>query len=151
MMNSELEQRLSEKQVNPTAMRLRVLEFLLQQEHAVSLADVEKGLGQSDRITLYRTLKTFEEKCLVHTVADGSGMTKYALCDGSCLPGEQHQDTHVHFSCTACGETFCLPETTIPRIQLPGGFRSAEINLLVKGVCQSCSQRNATRLQPVME
>lgn len=150
-MNSELERRLSEKQVTPTAMRLRVLDFLLQQEHAVGLADVEKGLGRSDRITLYRTLKTFEEKCLVHTVTDSAGMTKYALCDDNCLPGAQHHDTHVHFSCTACGETFCLPETTIPRIQLPGGFVSEEVTLLVKGTCGSCAQKNATRLQAVVE
>jgi len=150
-MNSELERRLSEKQVNPTAMRLRVLDFLLQQEHAVSLADVEKGLGHSDRITLYRTLKTFEEKCLVHTVADGSGMTKYALCDGNCLPGKQHDDTHVHFYCNICSETFCLPETVIPGIQLPGGFLPEEVNLLVKGTCQACVQKNATQLQAVME
>jgi Fur family ferric uptake transcriptional regulator len=150
-MNSEPEQRLLEKQITPTAMRLRVLEYLLQQEHAVSLADVEKALGRADRITLYRTLKTFEEKCLVHIVTDSAGLTKYALCDGRCLPGSQHQDTHVHFSCTSCGETFCLPETTIPRIQLPGGFRPEEVSLLVKGVCPSCAEKNATRLQAVME
>lgn len=150
-MNSQAEKSLQEKQITPTAMRLRVLEYLLQQQHAVSMADVEKALGQSDRITLYRTLKTFEEKCLIHSINDGSGVSKYAICDGACQPGGQHQDAHIHFTCTECGDTFCLPGTQIPGIRLPAGFRTEEVSLLVKGICKACAQKNATLLQPVME
>nr|WP_199076268.1 transcriptional repressor [Pedobacter sp. ASV19] len=137
-MNRQLENTLKAKQINPTAMRLLVLNFLETQSHAISLTDLEKGLAPADRVTLYRTLKTFEENGLVHSIDDGTGITKYALCKEHCHPGE-HDDVHVHFFCKKCGETFCLPKTQIPEVILPVNFHSDEINIVAKGVCDQCS------------
>ncbi|TCC99277.1 Fur family transcriptional regulator [Pedobacter hiemivivus] len=137
-MIKEAESRLKAKQINPTAMRLLVLEFLTKQSAAISLNDLEKGMAPSDRITLYRTLKTFEEKGLVHSIEDGSGATKYALCDEDC-DAENHHDLHVHFYCNNCRETFCLPNTSIPEMALPEGFKQQEMNLIIKGVCKVCN------------
>ncbi|MNL18919.1 Peroxide operon regulator [compost metagenome] len=136
-MTRDIENTLKSKQVNPTAMRLLVLDFLTKQTAAISLNDLEKGMAPSDRITLYRTLKTFEEKGLVHSIEDGTGATKYALCEQDC-DGENHHDLHVHFYCNTCKETFCLPNTRIPEMSLPKGFKQQEMNLIVKGVCQHC-------------
>lgn len=137
-MTKDIEHRLKNKQINPTAMRLLVLDFLTKQTAAISLNDLEKGMAPSDRITLYRTLKTFEEKGLVHSIEDGSGATKYALCEQDC-DGENHHDLHVHFYCNTCKETFCLPDTRIPEMTLPKGFRQQEMNLIIKGICELCS------------
>jgi Fur family ferric uptake transcriptional regulator len=137
-MTRDIENTLKSKQVNPTAMRLLVLDFLTKQTAAISLNDLEKGMAPSDRITLYRTLKTFEEKGLVHSIEDGTGATKYALCEQDC-DGENHHDLHVHFYCNTCKETFCLPNTRIPEMSLPKGFKQQEMNLIVKGVCQHCA------------
>ncbi|MEQ7799451.1 transcriptional repressor [Pedobacter sp. ASV1-7] len=136
-MTQDIENVLKNKQVNPTAMRLLVLDFLTKQTAAISLNDLEKGMAPSDRITLYRTLKTFEEKGLVHSIEDGTGATKYALCEHDC-DGENHHDLHVHFYCNTCKETFCLPNTRIPEMSLPKGFKQQEMNLIIKGVCQNC-------------
>jgi Fur family ferric uptake transcriptional regulator len=130
-------QKLADKSINPTAMRLLVLDFLLNQSNAISLSDIEKGLMPADRITIYRTLKTFEEKGLVHAIDDGTGAPKYALCLDECS-ANAHQDTHVHFFCVTCKETFCLPDSKIPGITLPAKFSPLEMNLLVKGVCSNC-------------
>ncbi|MEO6814725.1 MAG: transcriptional repressor [Ginsengibacter sp.] len=138
-MNKELENMLIAKQISPTAMRLLVFEFLLKQTTANSLADLEKEFHHSDRTTLYRTLKTFEEKGLIHNIQDGTGATKYALCADECKEG-LHHDLHVHFYCTHCKETFCLPRNKIPVIQLPNGFNSHEFNLIAKGICDKCSR-----------
>ncbi|MDX5483056.1 MAG: transcriptional repressor, partial [Hymenobacteraceae bacterium] len=78
-MLQNIENLLQEKQVKPTAMRLLVLEFLSKQQAAVSLNDLEAAFHRADRSTLYRTLKTFEEKGVVHSIADGTGSVKYAL------------------------------------------------------------------------
>lgn len=137
-MIQEREYRLKEKNINPTAMRLLVLDVLMVQHSAISLNDLEKEMGRADRITLYRTLKTFEEKGLVHSIEDGSGATKYALCEKDC-DGENHHDLHVHFYCNACKETFCLPNTKIPEVVLPVRFVSEEMNLVIKGVCEHCN------------
>nr|WP_068892659.1 transcriptional repressor [Pedobacter panaciterrae] len=137
-MTIDIENKLKVKDINPTAMRLLVLEFLTKQNAAISLNDLEKGMAPSDRITLYRTLKTFEEKGLVHSIEDGSGATKYALCEEDC-DGENHHDLHVHFYCNTCRETFCLPNTQIPDISLPINFFRQEMNLIIKGICDQCN------------
>lgn len=112
------EQKLINKNINPTAMRLLVLDFLLNQNAAISLSDIEKGLLPADRITIYRTIKTFEEKGLVHLINDGTGLPKYAMCLDECDANEHH-DLHVHFYCIKCKETFCLPNSKIPDIHYP--------------------------------
>ncbi|WP_317125608.1 Fur family transcriptional regulator [Rufibacter latericius] len=127
-----------QKEIRPTAMRLLVLDYLLKQSAAVSLSDLETYFDRADRITLYRSLKTFEEKGLVHSIDDGSGAVKYALCQDSCNP-QEHHDLHVHFFCNKCRETFCLPKSRIPDIALPERFKTEEVNLIVKGTCDTCS------------
>lgn len=133
----ELEVRLLEKNINPTAMRLIVLNYLLKQVIAVSLTDMEMELEKTDRVTLYRSIKTFEEHGLVHRIDDGTGVTKFALCQHTCT-AEGHHDLHVHFYCTNCGETHCLPKTQIPEVKLPAGYERQETTLLVKGICAAC-------------
>jgi Fur family ferric uptake transcriptional regulator len=137
MMNAGAEQKLTDKKINPTAMRLLVLDLLLKQSSAISLSDIEKGLEPADRTTIYRTLKTFEEKGLTHIIDDGTGTPKYALCAETC-DDQEHHDLHVHFYCTSCKETFCLPNSKIPDVTLPNGFTSSEMNLVVKGICDKC-------------
>ena len=137
-MKKNLEKILTAKAVSPTAMRLLVLDILIKQKTAISLSDLENSLKHSDRITLYRTLKTFEEKGLVHRIEDGTGAAKYALCEEDCS-AEHHQDLHIHFYCTSCKETFCLPGTSIPQVSLPQNFQLMEINLTAKGICEHCA------------
>ncbi|TXK36941.1 transcriptional repressor [Pontibacter qinzhouensis] len=137
-MLQDLDKTLQQKGVRPTAMRLLVLDYLLKQPAAVSLSDLEAYFHRADRITLYRSLKTFEGKGLVHSIDDGSGAVKYALCPDDCTTLEHH-DLHVHFFCSQCRETFCLPKSRIPDIALPEKFKTEEVNLLVKGTCGTCS------------
>ena len=137
-MKAGIEERLEAKGVKPTAMRMLVLEHLSHQLFAVSLTELEKALAPVDRITVYRTLKTFEEHCLVHAIDDGTGSSKYALCQVDC-DDSPHHDLHIHFYCRTCQETYCLPKTLIPAIGLPEGFKKDEMSLLVKGFCQNCS------------
>ena len=129
--------RLKEKNIRPTAMRILVLETLNSEKRAISLTTIEKLFEKSDRITLYRTLKTFQEKGLVHSINDGTGATKFALCEEGCRCDIEN-DLHVHFHCRICSETFCLPKNRIPDVELPAHFKPDEINLLVKGTCPLC-------------
>ncbi|MDB5030133.1 hypothetical protein [Mucilaginibacter sp.] len=65
-MNTVAEQKLADKNINPTAMHILVFNLLLKQNSTISLTDIEKSLEPADRITIYRTLKTFEVKGLIH-------------------------------------------------------------------------------------
>jgi Fur family ferric uptake transcriptional regulator len=136
-MTADIEERLEAKGIKPTAMRKLVLDYLLLQNSAISLTELEKALSPVDRITVYRTLKTFEEHGLVHSIEDGTA-SKYAVCVEDCNK-LSHQDLHVHFSCNNCNDTYCLPNTLIPILSLPSGFIGEEVSLIVKGLCQKCS------------
>ena len=135
-MLKDLEEKLKEKQIKPTAVRLLVLEIFSTREAALSLSELEASFEKADRITLYRTLKTFEEKGLVHSIEDGTGATKYALCEEGCECAPE--DLHVHFHCNSCKKTFCLPKVAIPSFQLPARFSLEEVNLMAKGICADC-------------
>lgn len=137
-MKPQTEHILNHKKISITAMRTLVLDYLLSQKTAVTLTDIEKHLAPADRVTIYRTVKTFEQKGLVHHIDSGNGIIKYALCTDSCDDNEHH-DIHVHFLCNTCEETFCLPKTQVPAVNLPSKFKSEEISLLVKGTCENCS------------
>lgn len=137
-MNEATEKLLFEKGIAPTAMRILVLEYLQQQHTAVSLQDLERDFQHSDRTTIYRTLKTFEEKGLVHAIQDGTDATKYALCADTCKAGA-HYDLHLHFFCYGCKQTFCLPRHQVPEVALPENFHLKELSLVAKGWCSSCA------------
>ncbi|MDX1767451.1 MAG: transcriptional repressor [Arenibacter troitsensis] len=135
----ESERQLMRFGVRPTAMRILVHQFMVSQHSAVSLSSVEGNFEKSDRTTLYRTLKTFEEKCIVHQIDDGTGIPKYALCDHDDGMAN-HSDLHLHFHCTKCNRTTCLTEHRIPQINLPDKFIPEDVNMLVKGTCEHCNQ-----------
>lgn len=135
-MNDELYKKLENRNIKPTAMRELVLKVLSEQDSAISLSDLEKEFEKAERVTLYRTLKTFEENKLVHSIDDGTGSIKYALCKDNCQC--MLKDFHVHFLCTKCSQTYCLNEISIPGILLPVNFKLDTINMVVKGVCSSC-------------
>ncbi len=130
--------KLESKGIRPTAMRLMTYRRLGQLNVAVSLGDLGKDFESSERSTLFRTMKTFEEKGIVHQIEDGTGIIKYALCEDNC-ESEIGNDLHLHFHCNSCGETVCLTEHKIPQINLPEGYVAEDINLVAKGVCEKCS------------
>lgn len=136
-MQEELTEQLRQNEIKPTPVRILVLEKLLKQETASSISALENQLEYINRATLYRTLKTFEENGLVHHIDDGTGITKYALCSSACS-NEMHKDTHVHFHCSFCGSTVCLPNTQIPLVSLPDHYQADHYELLITGKCASC-------------
>lgn len=138
MQNQEIENKLRTQDVKPTAMRILVLRTLLNSRSAMSLSDIEQQFDQADRTTLYRTLKTFESKKIIHKIDDGTNAPKFAVCLEGCECNPE--DLHIHFHCTNCEETYCLNNISIPIIELPNQFTLNQINMVVKGLCDDCSQ-----------
>ena len=102
----------------------------------IGIADLEQKFEKADKVTLYRTLKTFEENKLIHSIDDGTGSVKYALCKETC---QFHpEDLHVHFLCTKCKQTYCLTDIPVPSVNLPVHFTLETINMVVKGICVNC-------------
>ena len=122
-----------------TPTRQEILHLFLKKDYALSHSDIENEIADSiDRVTVYRTLKTFFDRGLIHKVLDDGGSLKYALCTDACSSTE-HRHEHVHFKCAECGQTNCL-DVDIPAIKLPKGYKCREVNLLIQGTCQNCSR-----------
>ncbi len=129
---------LRENKLRTTQSREDILRLFTKYPHALSYSDIEKEIASVyDRVTVYRTLKTFLDKGMIHKVLDDGGSLKYALCSDRCHD-HKHKHDHVHFKCTECGQTSCLDEVDVPRLKLPKGYQAKEINLLVQGTCEKC-------------
>lgn len=128
---------LKDFKLRSTPSRAAILDAFLTHDYALSHGDLEREVPASfDRVTVYRTLKTFLDKGLIHKVLDGEGGMKYALCNEACTSANHHHD-HVHFKCVRCGQTNCL-QVEIPAIKLPKGYQPQDVNLLIQGVCDTC-------------
>ena len=137
-MNTVSETLLKGFKLRSTPNRQEILHLFLKKDHALSHGDIEKEIDNSlDRVTVYRTLKTFLDKGLIHKVLDDEGSLKYALCNEACTKAEHHHD-HVHFKCTKCGETQCL-DVDVPTVRLPKGYKANAVNLLIQGICERCN------------
>lgn len=132
------EQRLEHAGVRPTAMRLLIYRFMSRTANPISSLDMETALETADRSTISRTLSKFLEHDLIHAIDDGSGSIKYEVCRSN----HHHSvdDLHVHFHCTKCGKTFCLPDA-VPHVDLPDGFVMDNVNYVISGKCDKCTAK----------
>ena len=138
-MENRIEELLKQSGLSITTGRRKILELFLLQDGALSHSDIEKRAGEKfDRVTVYRTLQIFLEKGIIHSIPTADNSIRYALCKDNCSEGHHHDD-HVHFICNACGNTVCLDSVTVPPIKLPKGFVAQQVEMLVSGVCKSCS------------
>ncbi len=143
---TKTERTLLSKGIRPTEMRSKIYKFLKRKQSAVSFSDLKKAFVQksdtnktANRTTFYRNLKTFEDKGLIHQVNDGSGEAKFAISDEN-AKGDYGIDLHMHFHCTVCGKTICLPDR-ISKQNLPDDYEINDLNLVLKGVCKNCSKK----------
>ncbi|MEM7299194.1 MAG: transcriptional repressor [Bacteroidota bacterium] len=122
-----------------TEVRKKILDLFLRSEIALSLSAIESSFEKLDRITLYRTLKTFEGKGIIHKAIDGTNRPKFAICKAPYAEGHHH-DNHAHFHCTSCEKTVCLDHLPTPGFpKLDKGYQIQEMNVIFSGTCPECS------------
>lgn len=127
---------LSEKAIRITDFRKKVLEIFQSKNQALSVQYIEQKLGEHDRVTLYRTLKTFIEKGLIHEVVLPNEEKKLAICEVNCSE-KGHQHEHIHFKCTTCKGVFCKEVEAFPNLNLDH-FKIQHIEINVTGICDKC-------------
>jgi len=86
---------------------------------------------------MYRTLKTFEEKGILHCIKGEGEEARYALCNEHCTP-TRHLDQHPHFQCQKCNQVKCIDNLLIPVMKLPDGYVQKDVNMMIKGICPNC-------------
>lgn len=136
----EIDALLKRANLKITPTRKRILKEFRDHPFALSYHDIETAIKEHlDKVTIYRTLKTFEEKGIIHQVLDTSNQVKHALCSTLCSD-HKHHDAHIHFKCMVCEQILCIDNTEIPPITLPKKFKQVQSYMLVEGVCDKCNQ-----------
>nr|WP_321450231.1 transcriptional repressor [uncultured Carboxylicivirga sp.] len=126
---------LSEYGLSRTTIRTKLVQILSDAKEALSSKEIEQQLDDNiDRVTLYRTIRLFEEKKLIHKIVVDEQTTKYRL-----IRPNKNTD-HPHFHCVKCDKVVCLPQTPLPCCDLPQGFSANTQNTIIEGTCQKCNK-----------
>ena len=129
---------LKRNKLSVTDSRKKILQLFLENTGALAHGDIEKKAGEKfDRVTVYRTLQTFVDKGIIHTIPTADNSVRYALCKDECSEGHHH-DHHVHFICDNCHKTYCLDDVVTPDIKLPRGYTPNHTEVVVEGICKNC-------------
>jgi Fur family transcriptional regulator, ferric uptake regulator len=135
-----------------TQPRVAVLAALLSFDHAASHTDVVTALASEtiDRVTVYRVLDWLVSVGIAHRISGDDRVWRFMLnasanrhaasrTANSATHRAPHE-SHAHFTCEACGQTFCL-EAVKPKIDLrvPEGFRTSEVDVKLRGRCAHCA------------
>lgn len=118
-----------------TGCRKYILGELLKNEAAMSENELKESYPDLfDRVTLYRTLKTLEDRGIIHRIVLNDNSVKYALSR------HHHEDDklHSHFHCEKCDEVLCLEGATQFDTELPKGFVVKDVFVVVEGICADC-------------
>ena len=131
---------LRRKHLSITDSRKKILSLFLNNKDALAHADIEKKAGEKfDRVTIYRTLQTFVEKGIVHTIPTADNAILYALCKD--CGEDHHHDNHIHFVCRNCNSTICLDDIVSPQINLPAGYVAENVQVVINGICKDCNTK----------
>jgi Fur family transcriptional regulator, ferric uptake regulator len=139
-MTTRVDDILRRNSLSVTESRKKILSLFMNVNGALAHGDIERKAGEKfDRVTVYRTLQTFVEKGIIHTIPTTDNSVRYALCKDDCTEGHHH-DHHVHFICLKCSATLCMEDVVVPEIKMRKGFSVNEIEVVVKGICLDCQQ-----------
>ncbi|WP_091262371.1 Fur family transcriptional regulator [Gillisia sp. Hel1_33_143] len=134
------------KGIRPTVMRLKIYKYLKRKTYALTLKEMQNVFvvkseknKTANKTTFYRAIKLFEEKRMVHQIDDGTAIAKYAVSDEN-TKGKYGTDLHMHFHCTDCRKTICLPNK-IPEESLPDEYEVNNMNLVLIGICKKCREK----------
>ena len=134
----EIKQLLKPYGLKLTLPRLKLLEIFLSNNKAVTYGELLRLTEETfDRITIYRTLKSFEDLGIIHRILGINSSPNYALSAISSIKEIYHQ--HLHFSCIKCGGVYCLNDQLVPAVTLPEIYKVLSLNMIVIGICEKCN------------
>ena len=130
---------LSEKGISRTNFRTNLVNYFYSSKKSLSVDDILKYFNNSiNKVTVYRSLVSFENNGLIHKVPDANNHIRYSLCRREECSSSSHNHNHGHFICYTCNQTFCLDGVKYPEIITMKGFHVKEFKLTAEGYCKEC-------------
>ncbi|TVQ09780.1 MAG: transcriptional repressor [Bacteroidetes bacterium] len=128
---------LGNKNLSRTPCRVEMLKVLLDSGSALSDAEIRSKLPQHfDRTTIYRTLRSFLEQDVIHSIALEGGDVRYAVTRHK---DQNSRQFHAHFFCDSCSGVYCLSRASFVPPEMPDGFVASGYDVLVNGKCRNCN------------
>ena len=120
-----------------TKCRITILKVLLNADKPLRQEQIAKRLGKKsfNKVSIYRTLASLLEVGLVHRAFMRERAYHYELAH-NCSKSQ----CHPHFTCTSCGNTYCLMGVTLPMAKSPyKGFVIHRQQVRFEGLCPKCA------------
>lgn len=117
-----------------TKSRVAVLDLLFQANKPINHSDIMKLLptsNQWDRVTIYRTLSEFEERCIVKSLHSSNRVKYYEY-------QKEGIKSHGHKVCEFCGDIECLDGVFKLVYPISEDFHVSSIEVLIRGICKFC-------------
>ena len=137
---------MAKREIQPTAIRILVLQAMLKAGRSVSLLDLENMLDTVDKSSIFRTITLFLSHHLIHSIDDGTGSFKYAVCSASCSC--EVNDLHTHFPLRELQQDILLPEYPYTGSTSTGRIYAEQHQLCTeKGICPECAAKDKQKLK----
>lgn len=121
-----------------TQIRVEIIQQFMASDFGLRASEIINSLkANHDRVTVYRALNSFEENGIIHKASEDANGVKYALCGNECS-SDHHEDTHAHFVCDECQNTFCLDDVKIPQPKVSDELTVNQVTFTINGICKEC-------------
>ncbi len=137
----DLKKELKVRNINLSHQRLKVLEYLIQNQCHPTVdqifTDLQKSIPTLSKTTVYNTLRILLDSGLVRVITIEDNETRYDI----------EVETHGHFKCGSCGTIYNFAVDM--EALVPGdlaGFMINDKDVYFKGVCPTCLARKNTTL-----
>ena len=117
-----------------TIHRETLVRFFLVNPGPLTSEDIQKRTKGLDKVTIYRSLASFESAGLLRKIDFGDGLLRYELN----LNDDEH---HHHVICTQCGRVDVIDHceaSPVSHIEAQTGYRSIRHSLEFFGLCPQC-------------
>ena len=127
---------LSKSGISKTKFRTNLLNLFISSNKSLSVEEIMDFFENSiNKVTVYRSLDSFENKGIIHKVPDSNNHKRYSLCNDQC---NINSHNHGHFICYSCSQTFCLDNIKSPDLTNLKEYDIKELKLIIEGYCKEC-------------
>ena len=121
-----------------TPVRKKILELFFEANHALTHGFIEEEFRDiTNRQSIYRTLRVFLKKGILHIIPTTDNTTKFALSKSD-MNAKNNTPKHIHFVCDKCNTTYCLYNVSAPQVRFPKKYKVQNYQIVVTGECPNC-------------
>lgn len=134
MSAQEIANRLTARNIRPSAQRMAIMKYLVDYHNHPSAEEIYEYLHPEmptlSKTTVYNTMKLLEENGAVMALGIESKNVRY---DANTMP-------HAHFRCRKCGTIYDIPipASVREKLEVNEGLDVENVMVYYSGICEKC-------------